>query len=212
MSEPTFGSVYHTKDGKTVYFDPKTKSVSVFEGILTIDKVVEPATQGEFAGSDLAFVESVLQKMFPMGSLGFDLLVTEQPFDVADMTDILGPKDYYILVQDKGVPLSIGAANVPTWVSEYKHGHHPVYPGFTKHKILAEQYDWLHNHRSCSVKAWYDQECPAFISLACQDHAKVIQPVRHPDEQKDAPLTGLLFESSTVQTSIESVLTEERDV
>jgi hypothetical protein len=214
MTAPSFfGQVYHTDDGKTVFFDPKTKSVSVFDGEFTIDKIVESSVQAGVIDSDMAAVESILQHMYPIGSMGFDIVVSTQPLSSeVDLTDILGPKDYYILVPEKTLPLGVSSCKVIRWISEHKKGFHPVYPGFIKHKILPEQFDWLGSHKECSVMAWYDQKCPAFVALACQDHAKIIQPVKHQDEPKDASMPFQPCETSTVTSIAESVFTEERDV
>jgi len=207
---PTFGQVYHTADGKTVYFDPKSKQVSVFEGLLTLDKIIEPDIQAGTVNEEA--VEFILKKLFPMGTVGLDIIVSTQPGPTeVDLTDILGPKNYYILVPEKDLPLCISAGRVSSWVSEHKQGHHPVYHGFIKHRILSEQFDWLRDHKQCSVRAWYGPECPAFVSLACLDHAKSIQPVSHKDATI-TPVAGLLCETSTVESAMETVLTEERDV
>jgi hypothetical protein len=218
MSEPTFGQVYHTKDGKTVYFDPKTHQVSVFEGILTVDKIVEPAVQansGDFLGEQQ--MEDILKNILGPGMFSFDFVVSPAQYGLGpepeeEQADILGPKDYYILIREDALPLSVSASMTPAWVSEFRNGHKPDYKGFRKHKILKEQWDWLNTHKACSVVAWYSQECPAFVTLACQDHAKIIKPVPHQEEVKDSSTPALSLESSSVHTSLESVLTEERDI
>lgn len=207
MPESNYGKVYHTADGKTVFVDPKTNKASIFDGILTVEKIVEPANGAGLIGNK-DFFPALLDLFILSGQLAAE-------DEILDTPDILGPKDYFILAPDKAIPLSVGASPVRAWVSEYKNGHKPDYKGFHKHKILPEQWDWLNTHKTCSIVAWYDQECPAFIALACQDHAKIIKPVPVQDGVKVSPIdpTAVVsLETSTVQTGTETVLTEERDV
>lgn len=215
MSEATFGKVYHTKDGRTVYVNEKTGQASVFEGLLTIDKILEPAATSSLVGPPISKseVDEFMQKMFPaLAALDIIFPEDEGLDEELDFPDILGPKDYYVLVSDKVLPISTNSSVVRAWVSEFKNGHHPDYKDFVKYRILPEQWNWLQNHKNCTIMAWYEQSCPGFIALGCQDHAKVIKPISIPDEVKSAPTGSVWLETGTVHTGLETVLGEERDV
>jgi hypothetical protein len=218
---PVYGHVYHTKDGRTVYFDPITKQVSVFDEILTLDKLIGSASGPAGSLSSVhsqQYVDEVLQKMFPIGSLGFDLMLAletkylPEP-EEDDLLPILGTDiiDYFILVTCKGIPLSISSRKVSHWVSEYK-GHMTDYPDYEKHKILPDQFSWLNTHKDCSVMAWYDQECPAFVALACQDHARIIQPIRVIADENVDPEASQVVETGIIETTLDSVFTDERGI
>lgn len=217
MAEPSFGQIYHTTDGKTVYFDAKTKQVSVFEGILTIEKIVEPDHSLPSISSSPFMteieIENILKQFLLPGWGSFDLVVMpeESIQSTEESTDILGPKDYFVLIPVEIAPLSNKPCQAPAWVSEFRKGHRPDYKGFVKYRILPEQWDWLGSHKHCPIVAWYSPECPAFVSLACQDHAKIIKPVIYSDPTKNAYM-GSLTESGSIATETESVLTEEREI
>lgn len=214
--EKPVGQVFHTPDGKTVFIDPKTNQASVFEGILSIDKIVEPATEigiPQSGKSGEAF--EALKNLLPPGLLKLDFLVITGGLPKEkneDIPDILGEKEFYVLAPKSAVPLSIGSCPIRAWVSEFKSGHHPDYQGYIKHRILHEQWDWLHNHKECLVRAWYDQECPAFISLACQSHSKVIRPIYKHESTIGSSTEPVMLDLGTVETTQDSVLTEERDI
>lgn len=213
---PTFGEIYHTKDGKTVFVDSKSGQVSVFEGILTIDKILEPSLGLSLPMSNL---DTIIQKLLAddMSDLIMPAEASNQAaIEATGPDNILGPKDYYILVSSKQLPLGLNVGRTTAWVSEWRNGHHPEYQGYHKHQILSDQWKWLINdHKECPIMAWYDAECPAFVTLACQAHAKIIKPVRVVEEVvpvSEASPTSLLVEIGSIQTVLESVLTEERDV
>lgn len=127
--------------------------------------------------------------------------------------DILGPQNYFVLAPMKAIPLSVGTCPVRAWVREYKNGHKPDYKGFHKHAILPEQWDWLNLHKTCVIVAWYDQTCPAFITLGCLDHAQVVKPVLLPVTSSSKETNpGFSMESSSIKDSIEHVLAEERTI
>lgn len=229
MSEPSFGKLYHTQDGKTVFIDPKTSQATVFEGVKTMEQIMEPKEQVVTSDPSTKGIDAIkaLMSMLPMlpmspalpapGGVKFDfiLLTGNQPAEVmADEADILGPKDYYVLVpkENEGIITSMGATKIYAWVSEFKNGHKPEYKGNSKHRIMQEQFDWLMQHKTCPVVAWYSLECPAFVSVACQSHAKAIQPMLTPEKIKGASEAGLFVSSESIDAIPEAISAEEREV
>lgn len=212
MSESQVGQVFHTEDGKTVYIDPKTHQASVFDGVLSAEQIAQPQSMitGPSGDNDLAF--AALAAMMPglailNGGFKSGFLVLKKAVDSSQSEiDPLGPQEYYILADDAWLPLSISACDVYAWVKEYKNGHKPDYPGYKKHRITDGQFDWLQLHKDCKLKAWYDQECPAFIALACQDHMKIIKPIAKSDSPEP------FIQTLSVSTATESVTTEEREI
>ena len=219
MSEQsTFGQVYHTKDGKTVFIDSKTNQALIFEGILTLDKIVEPNT-GLITTAPSQVLPILNSILGSSNGVQLDLLVlTDKSPNLSknqegsESFDILGSKNYFILTPDKVLPLAIEPGRVPAWVSEFHDGHKPDYPGFHKHRILPEQWDWLGTHKNCHLVAWYGQECPVFVSLGCQDHGKIIRPVIVPEKTKNASTEDLMLELGSIPAITEDILAEERDV
>ena len=232
---PNFGKIYHTADNKTVFIDPKTNQATIFEGILPIETLLEPFNTS--IGPDLDNILSVLNAIpYNMSPLDSILSSTEAIFNPAqtfnstknfgaagsevlegtDNPDILGPKNYYILASMKSIPLSVGTCPVRAWVSEFKKGHQPDYKGFHKHRILPEQWDWLGSHKTCPIVSWYDVSCPAFITLACLDHAQVVRPVLVPSSAAlyatETKAPEFVIESNSVTSNVENILAEERDV
>lgn len=213
---------FQTTDGKIVVYDPNTGQASVHT---PMTKFVGPTP----APSDLI---ALLQSLMPpqvkivdfmiIGDPGTGTGKTEDPKKDntnkedgdAPEDDILGPIDYYILVPKEGEKLlhSIFPVPINAWVTEHKNGHKPDYKGYNKHRILPEQFKWLNQHKDCPVVAWYDEECPVFASLACQTHAKTIQP-RIPQGGKDNASNGSQFVgTSSIVSQQESIGTEEREV
>lgn len=221
MPEPSFGQLYHTQDGKTVFIDPKTNQATVFDGVKTLEQILEPKDQitatSKSEVSDLLKAMMAQLPMLSMTPLKFDFVLL--PGDMGDMVDsqtdedILGPKDYYVLVpKENDALLKLGATKIYAWVSEHKKGHKPDYKGHSKHRILPEQFDWLMKHKECSLVAWYSQECPAFVSVACQSHAKAIQPMLTAEKIKGSSEAGLFVSSETMAGLPEAISAEERVV
>jgi hypothetical protein len=223
MSEATFGQIFHTKDGKTVFIDPKTNQASVFEGVLTIEQIQEPTdktvvSQMQDEKEVLAIMSQLLGGSLMPGFVSYPSKMDAFALkgllqQSSEPVDILGPKDYYILAGKSSGPLAMHPCDVHAWTSELRQGHHPEYQGHLKHRIMPEQWDWLAQHPNCPIKAWYDSSCPAFVTLACQDHGKVIKPISKVDSsQASKTEPGVYAEQSSVQTHIETVLAEEREI
>jgi hypothetical protein len=224
MPEPKVGQIYKTEDGKTVFVDPKTQHAFVFDKpIVLIDKLAEPGTEFTIPPAALQAFHDALQdfitspsKTFPApGGLIMGLADEGEEKDIDISLDILGEKEYYILVPKGMVPLSVGVGRFYMWVSEHKKGHHPEYSGQVKHRICKEQWDWLMDHKECGLLAWYDKECPVFPSIACQDHKKIVCLKSSVDDVKvigkpEDGVGGIVFTTCTPQ--IESVWTEEREI
>jgi hypothetical protein len=229
MPDPTFGQLFHTQDGKTVFIDPKGKA-TVFEGVLTMDKIMEPKDQIMMSNASVKpeevpeILKAMLSQlpmlpMMPIVPMKFDfvLMTGPQPNQVVSSQtdeDILGPKDYYILVPDESeASLKLGATTrIYAWVSEHKKGHKPDYKGHSKHRILPEQWEWLLQHKDCPVVAWYSQECPAFASVACQTHAKAMQPRLTAEKVESSSEGGAFASSESIEVHSEIVSAEERVV
>jgi len=215
--EANVGQIFHTKDGKTVFIDPKTNQATVFNEVLTADQLIGEPEEGLISGGempDLAFqaLASLLPAMAFMKPVKIDLFMLKKPGEPSQTEiDPLGPKQYYVLAPESAVPLSIGSSAIHAWVWEYQKGHKPVYEGHHKHRILAEQWDWLQAHKDCSIRAWYDQDQPGFVSLCCQDHALVMAPVTKPD--KTNPLVTVSSATvESVQLQTDALTAEEREI
>jgi len=218
MPEPTFGQIFHTQDGKTVFIDPKTKQATVFDGIKTLEQILEPVADAAVPGglldafTALSLLTGAGPKFLP---IKMDFLVVQKGAEPSQTkVDPLGPKEHYVLVKPSLVPLEMGAARVRAWASEYKNGHKPDYPGYEKHRILPEQFEWLQSHKDCVVLIWYDQECPAFACLACQDHAKIVKPIMASNKSAESKMEGfsMSISESDVAGQQESVTAEEREI
>lgn len=223
MPEANAGQLYHTQDGKTVFIDPKTKQATVFEGIKTIEQILEPDQTANFTGGSvdpmmLPIISKLIggmQLLHAPLKMGF-VIVKGPKGESEEEVDILGPKQYYVLANKSVVPLSVGSTCVRAWVSEQQNGHKPDYPGYEKHRILPEQWDWLMQHKSCAessaIRAWYDQEQPGFLALGCQNHGKIMKPISKVDGAIDSKDTSFAVESSSVAIQAETVSAEEREI
>lgn len=217
MPEANVGQIFHTKDGKTVFIDPKSNQATVFNEVLTADQLIGEPEETLISGGDmpdLAFqaLSALLPAMAFMKPVKIDLFMIKKPGEPSQTEiDPLGPKQYYVLAPESAVPLSIGSCAVTAWVSEHQKGHKPVYEGHHKHRILPEQWDWLNQHKDCSIRAWYDQECPGFVSLCCQDHAKVMKPVIVVDKTNVLATVGTV-DSQNVAVQSDNMTAEEREI
>lgn len=225
MSEPSFGKLYHTQDGKTVFIDPKTNQAHVFEGVKTIEQIMEPkeevvapsAAKGEVSDL-LKALMSQLPMIQDLNGYKMDLFMLP-PVELINLEpdpeagDILGPKDYFLLIpKEKESLLHFMPIAVHAWANEFRQGHHPEYKGYGKHRILPEQWNWLMNHKDCSVVGWYSAECPVFASVACQTHAKAMLPKLVPDDVKSSSEKPLFISSESLIAQPETIGAEEREV
>lgn len=208
MSEPTFGNVYHTSDGKTVFIDPKTNQATIFEGD---SKIIEPsavtaADQQEALGSILGPLPAKLM----VGQ--FSIIKPQEPSQTE--VDPLGLKEYYVLAPEGlgGLSAFSAHAHIKAWVSELKNGPKGSYVGHKKHRILSEQWDWLMEHAHCSIVAWYDEKCPAFITLGCQDHARIIRPTPKVEGTLAGSDPKIDLELASVLPNHEHIAAEEREI
>lgn len=221
MAEANVGQVFHTHDGKTVYIDPKTKQATVFDGVKTVEQIQEPdlnAILGPAGDSAFqAIAELLAGASNPFTMLGKPLKLSFIAIPKAQESsqseiDPLGPKNHYVLVKPSAIPLSVGSSPVRAWVSEHQNGHKPVYADYEKHRILPEQFDWLMAHKDCSVRTWYDSDCPGFLALACQDHCKIMKPVSKVDGASDSKEPSFSLQGLSVQSQTETVSAEEREI
>lgn len=139
---------------------------------------------------------------------------TDQPIQPAEFKEpeILGERQYYILSAQHSLPLALAAGKINAWVSEYENGHHPVYQGFHKHRILPEQWDWLLKHPKCPIVAWMGMECPAFPTLACLTHSCLIRPITHQEGKEVSSDASVELSTATIHSMLEAIQAEERDV
>lgn len=210
MSEPTFGNVYHTADGKTVFVDPKTNQATIFEGDA---KLIEPSSVLGATAEQKEAIGSILGPLPVKLMVGqFSVMKPQEP--VTQEVDPLGLKEYYVLAPDSlgGLNAFTTHAHIKAWVSEHKNGPKGNYAGHKKHRILPEQWDWLTQHAHCSIVAWYDDKCPAFITLACQDHARIIRPTPKVEGTLAGTDPKIDAELDSLQPTHEQVSTEEREI
>lgn len=219
--EHKFDKVYHTQDGKTVYVNAETNQAQIFDGTLSVEAVQAPQGEATVAGQGVANQEQIfeaLKHILPAAGapgifkLDFIMVGTPETGEVS-MTDVLGPKEYYVLGDKKAFPLGMEICPIHAWVSEHQQGHHPDYKGYKKHRIMPEQWDWLAGHKNCRIVAWRDEKCPVYVAVACQDHARMCRPVTAGGVQ--LPVTSdqsFALQELEVAPSMEHVLTEERDV
>ena len=210
MSEPTFGNVYHTQDGKTVFIDPKSKVATIFEGESTL---VEPTSVMGGPADQKEAVESILGPLPAKMMVGqFSVIKPQEPSQTE--VDPLGLKEYYVLAPEGlgGLSAFSAHAHIKAWVSELKNGPKGNYVGHKKHRILPEQWDWLTTHAHCSIVAWYDEKCPAFITLGCQDHAKIIRPAPKVEGTLAGSDPKIDLELLSVLPNHEHIAAEEREI
>jgi hypothetical protein len=200
--------VYHTQDGKTVFIDPKTNQATIFEGDA---KLIEPSAVT--AADQKEAVESILGPLPAKLMVGQFSVLKPQEATIAE-TDPLGLKEYYVLAPEAlgGLSAFSAHAHIKAWVSEHKNGPKGNYIGHKKHRILPEQWDWLTNHAHCSIVAWYDEKCPAFITLGCQDHARIIRPVSKTEGILAGSEPKVDAELDVVLPSQEHLAAEEREI
>lgn len=163
------------------------------------------------------FVEELLDALQLLGlSKGLakaDFYVVKGPKAQSEPKEaILGPKIHYILVEPSPIGIQIGSAKVRIWTTEYKNGHHPDYPGYEKHRVLPEQFDWLNNHKNCDIRAWYDVDMPGFISMCCNDHKVIIHPVVKDALKVEATDPDCDMENNSLTVKTEDISTEEREI
>lgn len=207
--------VFTTKDGKEIIYDPNSGTVKVHQ------PHVDTGAPGPGVSLGIPIeILAMLKHLMPPGVKVVDFQMVEAPSFMADPPtqtkepeDILGTLDYYILVPKENTKYLIGGhVSITSWVTEHKNGHHPEYQGFRKYRILPEQFEWLKKHEDCQVVAYYSPECPVFVSVACQDHAKVMRPVMPQTEGSDGS-KGLEFSQTVSVTSQqEAISTEEREI
>lgn len=221
---PKVGELYNTDEGQTVFVDPKTNHLFIFEKVKIKPVVKEPTVlqpanidnskKSHNAATAKALL-TVLSAFEKLGGIAPSIITpTELPMAtiIADQDGgELGKRLHYILIPEGKLPLSVGGANFNTWVAEWEKGHHPDYTGYVKYMILKEQFDWLSEHKAgCSLVAWMDQACPIYASVACQNHAVSMRPVF----EKGASAEVGKFAGQEVKIVPEAahVLAEEREI
>src|SRR5258708_5672031 len=86
--EPSFGKVYHTADNKTVFIDPQTKLATIFEGILSLDTLLEPISEAGLLGPGIT--SPGIQDLFPMFNALIPSGLSQLDFLVSNITNLTG--------------------------------------------------------------------------------------------------------------------------
>jgi len=202
---------FQTADGKTIAYNPNTGEVEL---------IAADAQSGQAIPQEIL---TLFKNFMPPGIKIVDFQLIGAPFVTGQtqpatvqkdkIEDVLGSLDYYVLVPtDKAKYLTGAHVPINSWVTEHKNGHHPEYQGHKKYRIMPEQFEWLKKHKDCKIVAYYTPECPVFVSVACQDHAKVIRPIMPQAGGLDAS-KGLEFSQTiSVTSQQEAISSEEREI